>query len=122
MQLLGKPLEKRTRQCDEIAAHRGSKSKNRGSEPYAPVRRRCNDKLFGLERRYDTLYRGPREIHLLRDLAEAEPGILLFECAQNGGRTRDYLDLAFVVDDVAVHWRRLLCSVGIHGALHVGTR
>src|SRR4029453_18060253 len=103
MQLLGKPLQKRTRQCDEIAAPRRTKSKNRGSEPHAPVRCRCNDKLFGFERRDNALYCGPREIHLLRDLAEAKPGIFLLECAQNGGRTGDHLYLTFVVDDVAVH-------------------
>src|SRR4029453_10646462 len=111
MQLLGKPLQKRTRQCDEIAAPRRTKSKNRGSEPHAPVRCRCNDKLFGFGRRDNALHRGPREIHLLRDLAEAKPGIFLLECAQNGGRTGDHLHPPFGGDDVGVH-RKRRCSGG----------
>jgi len=107
VQFVGKSFQKRSRQRDEIATHRRSEPQDHGPEPHAPVRGRCNDKLFSFERSDDALHGGTGEVHPLRDLAEAQPGIFLFQRTQNSGRARDHLHLALVVSDVAVHRQQL---------------
>jgi hypothetical protein len=42
-------------------------------------------------------------VNPLRDLAEAEAGIFVFEGAQDSGRARDHLHLALIVRDLAIH-------------------
>src|SRR5262249_15650088 len=40
----------------------------------------------------------------LRNLAEAQAAVFLFQCAQNGGRPRNHLHLAFVVGHQTIHY------------------
>ena len=103
VQFLAQPLQERPRQRGEVAAHGGRQPQDGRPEPHAPVRRRRDHQLFGFERRDDALHGRAREVHALRDLAEAEAGVFVFQRAQDGGRARDHLHLALVVGDVAVH-------------------
>ena len=98
------PFEQRTRQRDEVAAHRGGEPHDGGPEADAAVRRRRDHQLFSLQRGDDALHGGARQTYPLRNLSEAESGILIFERAQDGGGARDHLHLAFVVGGVAIHF------------------
>src|SRR6185312_2350620 len=53
--------------------------------------------------RDDPLHGRAREVHPLRDLAEAQPHVLVLERGQDGRGARDHLDLAFVVDARSAH-------------------
>src|SRR5439155_3136175 len=104
LQLVRQRNQKRPRDRDEISARRGRQTLDRRPEPHAALGRRRDQELLGLERRDDTLYRRPRQVHALRDLAEAQPRGLVLQRAQDRRRPRDHLDLTSGLGEALVHW------------------
>ena len=94
LELAGKLREIRPRHGDEIGARRGGEPQDGRSEPHPAVRRGGDQKFLRLERGDDALHRGARQIHALRDLAEAQARRFVFERAQDRRRARDHLHLA----------------------------
>src|SRR5215510_1578818 len=104
VQFLRQALKERACHRDKVAAHGRREPQDRGPEPHAAVWRRCDDKLFRFECRNDALHGRAREVHALRNLAKAQAAVFLFQCAQNGGRPRNHLHLAFFVGHQTIHY------------------
>ena len=73
LEFAGKLHEKRPRHGDEIGARRSGQPQDGRPEPHPAIRRRGDQEFFGFQRRDDALHGGPREVHPLRNLAEANP-------------------------------------------------
>ena len=106
MQFFRQSFQERPRQRDEIAAHRSGEPQDGRPQPHASVRRGGDHQLLGFERGDDALHGRAREFHALRDLAEAEAGVLVLERAQDRGGARDDLHLALFVGDETIAHRR----------------